>query len=125
MDKYINQKILADLVSQKLNFIEESRISYKDNAKILSEIDGYEKAIKAIQELISDKDLIEDIPTSDVKPIRRGKWIHLKNYRDCEGDIYSQYKCSCCDFILGHVYDEINLTFFCGGCGADMRNKED
>lgn len=124
MDKYINQKILADLVSQKLNFIEESRISYKDNAKILSEIDGYEKAIKAIQELISDKDLIEDIPTSDVKSIRRGKWIHFKNYRDCDGDIYSQYKCSCCDFILGHVYDEINLTFFCGGCGADMRNKE-
>ena len=65
--------------------------------------------------------VLDDINAAD---IRHGKWIHVKNYRDCEGDIYSQYKCSCCDFIIGRVYDKDDLTNFCGNCGADMRNPE-
>ena len=66
----------------------------------------------------------EVIPSADVQPIRHERWIHVKNYRDCEGDIYSQYKCSCCDFIIGQVYDKDDLTNFCGGCGADMRGED-
>lgn len=58
---------------------------------------------------------------SSTQKVKRGKWIWVKNYRDCEGDIYSQYKCSCCDFGVGGVYSIKDLTHFCPNCGADMR----
>lgn len=56
--------------------------------------------------------------------IKHGHWIHEERYRDCEGDFYSKYKCSCCNFTLGGVYDRDDLTNFCGGCGADMREEK-
>lgn len=57
---------------------------------------------------------------SNTRGIKCGKWIWVKDYRDCEGDIYSQYKCSCCDFCVGGIYSVEDLTHFCGNCGADM-----
>ena len=63
---------------------------------------------------------VENMPTADVQPVKHGRWIWVKNFRDCEGDIYSQYKCSCCDFGVGGVYSVEDLTHFCGNCGAIM-----
>lgn len=60
------------------------------------------------------------LETSMAKPVKHGKWIWIKDYRDCEGDIYSQYKCSCCDFCVGGVYSLKDLTHFCGNCGTRM-----
>lgn len=68
--------------------------------------------------------IICTMPAADVQPIRHGHWIHVESYRDCEGDFYSKYKCSCCGFILGGVYDNSDLMNFCGGCGADMREEK-
>ena len=65
-------------------------------------------------------DEIEALPTVEVQPVKYGKWIWVEDYRDCEGDIYSQYKCSCCDFCVGGVYSVKDLTHFCGECGAKM-----
>ena len=56
----------------------------------------------------------------EAQPVRHGKWIWVKNYRDCEGDIYSQYRCSCCDFDVGGIYAVEDLTHFCGNCGVRM-----
>lgn len=64
--------------------------------------------------------IIEQITPEDVQPVKHGRWIWVKNYRDCEGDIYSQYKCSCCNFGVGGVYSAKDLTHFCGNCGARM-----
>lgn len=64
---------------------------------------------------------IDEQPTIEAEPVKRGRWIWVKNYRDCEGDIYSQYKCSCCDFVVGGVYSDKDLAHFCDNCGADMR----
>lgn len=77
--------------------------------------------------VIDEEDIIKDEPDTehtDMQPVRHGKWIHVESYRDCEGDFYSKYKCSCCDFILGGVYESSDLTNFCGGCGADMRGEK-
>lgn len=67
----------------------------------------------------------DKIASGEYQPVKHGRWIWLKNYRDCEGDIYSQYKCSCCDFVVGNAYSIEDLTPFCGNCGADMRTDGD
>lgn len=46
---------------------------------------------------------INKMPTIEAETVKHAKWIWMKNYRDCEGDIYSQYKCSCCDFSVGRA----------------------
>lgn len=56
--------------------------------------------------------------------VKYGRWIWVKNYRDCEGDIYSQYKCSCCNFCVGGIYPAEDLMHFCGNCGARMEGGE-
>lgn len=63
---------------------------------------------------------VRELPVADVQPVKHGRWIWVKNFRDCEGDIYSQYKCSCCNFVVGSVYSINDLTHFCGNCGAKM-----
>lgn len=67
MAEYIKRKIFVDLVLSKLKFMDDARIMNQNDEKVLSEIDGYEKAINAVHELILDKDLIED-----VQPVKRG-----------------------------------------------------
>lgn len=78
---------------------------------------------KLLEELQAARELINGnrFLVSSTQKVKHGKWIWVKNYRDCEGDIYSQYKCSCCDFGVGGVYSIKDLTHFCGNCGADMR----
>lgn len=56
----------------------------------------------------------------NAESVKCGKWIWVENYRDCEGDIYSKYKCSCCDFSVSGIYSAEDLTLFCGNCGAKM-----
>ncbi len=62
----------------------------------------------------------DKITSGEYQPVKHGRWIWVKNFRDCEGDIYSQYKCSCCSFVVGSVYSINDLTRFCGNCGARM-----
>ena len=63
--------------------------------------------------------VIEQIPTADVRPVVRGKWIPVGTDDMDEG----MYKCSECgsehffpDILLGIPADN-----FCPNCGADMR----
>ena len=65
-------------------------------------------------------DEFEALPTVETESVKCGKWIWVENYRDCEGDIYSKCKCSCCDFSVGGIYSAEDLTHFCGNCGARM-----
>ena len=112
MSEYINRKILVDLVLSKLRFMGDARIMNQNDEKVLSEIDGYEKAINAVHELILDKDLI-----ADVQPAKCGKWITW--------DDSGFTKCSCCNseyYIadLQTVGDSEGFVNFCPNCGARM-----
>lgn len=79
-----------------------------------------------INELLNDFLVVpKDTPAADVQPVKHGRWIWMKYYRDCEGNLYSQYKCSCCDFGVGGVYSIEDLTHFCGNCGARMDGDSD
>ena len=117
MSEYINRKILVDLVLSKLRFMGDARIMNKNDEKVLSEIDGYEKAIYAVHELLLDKDLIEDI-----QPICRGQWEEIEDY---DGDTH--YGCTACgaEFYLEAGTPEDNEYYYCPKCGARMDGDEE
>lgn len=111
MAEYINRKILVDLVLSKLKFMGDARIMNQNDEKVLSEIDGYEKAIAAVHELILDKDLIED-----VQPVKHGRWKQVST----QADEYNNhlYECTVCRSIDRH---NINVDVpYCWHCGAKM-----
>lgn len=72
MNEYIKRKNLVDLVLSKLKYLGDARIMNEGDEKVLSEIDGYEKALEDVHKLILDKDLIENI-----QPVNR--WISCKD----------------------------------------------
>lgn len=117
MPKYIKRKSLVDLVLSKLMYLGDARIMNQNDEKVLSEIDGYEKAMQAVHELILDKDLIED-----VQPVIHAYWIELSkalnpNENPC--------KCSNCGHVLS-FYNGYPKSKYCPNCGArmEMMNNE-
>lgn len=57
---------------------------------------------------------LEDAPTVDAVPVRRGKWILQGDRRKT---LYGWYFCSECGACIG------GKTNFCSECGADMRGE--
>ena len=57
------------------------------------------------------EDIIDDLPTADVQPVKRGRWI---NNGDC-------LICSCCKTAYNSWFTGSN---YCSECGADMRGDE-
>lgn len=114
MAEYINRKILVDLVLLKLKFMGDARIMNQNDEKVLSEIDGYEKAINAVYELILDKDLIEN-----VKPVKYGRWEQIGE---------QSAKCTACGGVLksngidktGKALIFNAVYHYCPYCGARM-----
>jgi len=54
------------------------------------------------------RDVFDEIPAADVRPVVHGKWIKVK---------YPLYECSVC----GAVYQDVGYGFnFCPNCGARM-----
>lgn len=78
-----------------------------------------EKALKAVEDIVCDADDAErtcdriiDIPSTDVAPIRHGRWI----YKDepIFGNPYGRYYCDLCEYGMA---DKEN---YCPNCGARM-----
>lgn len=53
-----------------------------------------------------------------VSSVKNGYWIWKSNHKDIEGDIYSTYSCSICNYITN------NATNYCSHCGAKMKEDE-
>ncbi len=60
---------------------------------------------------------IENAPTIEAVPVRKGKWI--RDYKSI-GKTWNCSECRCLEF-----GDEEYLDKFCPNCGADMRGKQD
>lgn len=126
MSEYIKRKNLVDLVLSKLKYLGDARIMNQNDEKVLSEIDGFEKAIEAVHELILDKDLIEN-----VQPVKYGKWIEthislckwIPEDEKEEGHSFymAELKCSCCERYNTVTFAlTLNKPDFCQLCGARM-----
>lgn len=66
----------------------------------------------------SYKEWLEDLPTADVKPVVRGKWLLVND------EFIDEVKCSNCGVV---EYFEKGWKYynFCPNCGADMRGESD
>ena len=70
------------------------------------------------------EDIIDDLPTADVHPVKRGEWI-------CNEELYynGMAKCSCCNaefYVedLQALQGDAECVKFCPNCGADMIGDE-
>lgn len=58
--------------------------------------------------------LIEDIPSADVRPVKRGKWKSENEYT---------LLCSQCG---AYLWNNVSVKWnYCPNCGADMRGEND
>ena len=62
------------------------------------------------------QDLIDNAPTVDAEPVRRGKWVEVGS-----GFNY-HFKCSECGWKNGYPFN--NRHKFCPNCGAKMGESE-
>lgn len=68
-------------------------------------------------------DVVDDMPTADVAPVRHGEWIgtEFDGYADGK-PVYYEWKCSACGCIFE---DEEPAWNFCPCCGAKMDGGEE
>lgn len=64
---------------------------------------------------------LKALPSADVEPVKRGKWLRMSK---CSEVVDDRYKCSKCGYVV-HQKDRIYLMTYnrwCGHCGS--RNDE-
>ena len=96
---------------------------YIDRAAVLEILDDTVKNWKqdcGLSKAEYSRIRIKNLPTADVRPVVRGKWIV-----SCEpGDMYPHMNCSVCNFYwreIGHR----KYFKFCPNCEADMRGDRE
>lgn len=62
-------------------------------------------------------EIIDDIPTADVRENVRGEWLS----GDCMGASCSK----CGEYFSFRTFSEVHNFNFCPNCGAEMRGKEE
>lgn len=85
-----------------------------------------EAAINAVFEAFADGRsayiALETVPAADVRPVRRGTWIHESDELWIGG---GKTKCSRCEFgYADGMYHEVDEFNYCPNCGARMVNDD-
>lgn len=65
-------------------------------------------------------DVVDDMPTADVAPVRHGEWIYGEDEFGIDG-----YRCDKCGFFVPWNYASKNISYikdyhYCPNCGAKM-----
>ena len=104
MDEYINKNVLYETIAQ----LEElARNRYLDTPSLY-----YPMYMTQLNERAYFKQIITDLPTADVAPVRHGRWENGNpicpvcggdKFKDLDADIWSDWK-----------------PAFCPNCGAKM-----
>ena len=104
MDEYINKNVLYETIAQ----LEElARNRYLDTPSLY-----YPMYMTQLNERAYFKQIITDLPTADVTPVRHGRWENGNpicpvcggdKFKDLDADIWSDWK-----------------PAFCPNCGAKM-----
>lgn len=59
------------------------------------------------------EDALNEIPASDVEPVRHGKWLDNEDYMFC----------SCCGVQWNYCDNDTQCFKFCPNCGAKMKSE--
>ena len=110
MDEYINKNVLYKIIAQ----LEElARNRYLDTPSLY-----YPMYMTQLNERAYFKQIITDLPTADVTPVRHGQWIEKQEKDTFAGYLYS-YECSEC----GRVKQRKEP--YCPNCGAKMDKRDE
>ena len=112
MADYIKREDVAELADDILHMVDELRscgqLDYHAYSELFDNLCGF-----------------STIPTADVRPVVRGRWIGGETSADADGfPVYDTFICPMC----GAEWDaeEADIAFnFCPNCGADMREVDD
>lgn len=89
---------------------------YIDADELYDEIsDNYE--LDGIMTVKNALDFIDEQPTADVAPVKRGKWIATE-YRGIRSSWFYEKSCSHCKAYT-HI-DADDVYYYCPNCGAKM-----
>lgn len=109
MKEYISREDAINSLQSRLDSIDQ--MSYLDKSW---------EELNIMRDAISNAiDDVYEVPTADVQPIRRGRWIDIHEYCKMNGYLPSgvavYYWCSEC------MKEQEKISDFCPCCGADMR----
>lgn len=107
-----------------------------EKGKTMSDYINREDTIKAIESetyrhdyLDHVIDIIEDIPSADVAPIRHGMWVDVDRMQmhDLHGVLTwgNSFKCTECQFKTFAVEGHMAQYRYCPNCGARMDGESD
>ena len=106
MDEYISREAILSKCDNIWNNADETTQTGVDTINTIDEI----------------TDFIESLPTADVQPVNRGRWI-CEFYNDVF-DVY-QADCSVCKRESTDKYDKVSESYgYCPHCGARMDLKD-
>lgn len=83
-------------------------------------LDDTQTADKIMQGLYSAEQVINDVPSADVEPVRHGKWI--KNEELSSNHVEPIFLCSNCNYFEAWGFPECYP--YCPYCGARMDGDE-
>ena len=114
MDEYIKKNALYEKITQ----LEElARNRYLDTPSLY-----YPMYMTQLNERTYFKQIITDLPTADVTPVRHGRWIMGTG----ENGLQTGYrKCSRCGEIVKYRYSLYGIHNFCNYCGAKMDERNE
>ena len=120
MTDYIKREDAKDAV---INIVGWEKI-----AKYVDELSKHPstKDIDYYDALIDAEDVIDDLPSADVAPVRHGRWIGTEYDGYANGfPVYDVYECSECGMEYDSTDDGEITHNYCPNCGAKMDEEKD
>ena len=118
-----NLKIVMDMRRREMSRYIDADALMEDMSKWLKQVDPThppeDNALPPMEDIIvSTLMTIEEQPTADVVPVRKGKWVTDVAFYDEEGCPCIVTRCDQC----GEVAE---MTTYCPNCGAKMERTEE
>ena len=93
---------------------------YIDAEKAIEIAESNKAVLQSLGDIVDIREIVNDVPTADVQPVKHGKWILDE---DSSSEEEKCYRCSNCKAILEEDYKWHNHNY-CYHCGAKMDKKE-
>ena len=87
---------------------------YIDAEKVIEIAESNKAVLQSLGDIVDIREIVNDVPTADVQPVKHGKWIDKGNA--------AGLFCSECDFKVR--YRDERRFKYCPNCGAKMERSD-